>query len=151
MPIQPIAVAVSNPMTRAATLQTIRLLRHLADTLEHYGPQAYASGGLMFSRHDETVPMAYDECQRALGPSAYLGSDLSVEGDLVLRIPVHAPLNGLKQIRFGDHWYRWDGEPARPVRAGDVYNGTANAHEEMAELFTAPRDLKKVRFIYTIG
>lgn len=142
------AIVINKPLTRASVLDTARALRQVADTLERNGQQAYVGGGLCIDHRIERAYVSYDECERGVGPGIVTVNELSIHSDLVLCGNVHAPFGGLRPVQFRGDWYMWDGEPARTIRKGEVYENGAVINAQFA-LRVAESNLKKIRFVYT--
>ena len=127
--------------TLTQAVMTVALLREAADYIERNGQYVIASGDFSVSI-DNDLKEFVDGGGRVIG---HMVGDrtIAITSDLVMRSDMpYAPRVGIKPFRIARKDYRWDGEPPRPPKKGELY-----VRWSQAEVKTATRDLKKAQYI----
>ena len=134
---------IQKDMDLASAVAIVDHLRMIADHIEQGGQNVYLSGGLLVNANNE-IREHNDGFRRVASQAGR--STIELQSDLTLRgVPSYAPNQGIRRFRAeNSRYYRWDGEPPRPPKKGEMYSPNS------FDLFTvkyALRDLKKPRYI----
>lgn len=137
------------PWTTQATVDLVKMMRQIADHIEHLGPNCLKPESLLTIRTEFT---AANTPHGLLAQTDNRPVQHKVDMNVTLRneVPGGSPKNGLKPARVmgSSTIVRWDGQPARPPRKGEYYNMVDEPECNSPDIIKALRARKKAFYIY---